>query len=110
MGEDLGRVVYLILRSLLLAWSSHAPEGVPQKVWFYIWTVLLFSFGVFIIACFIELLKQVSTNRDLAQNILARLGTRLKDSIEPLRIVVPQYLKAPLYVCMLALFLAAIGH
>ena len=101
--EEMEHTVYLMLRSLFSAWASHAPQGVPQKVWFYAWTVLLFSFGLFVIGGFFELLRQLSANPEIAKVILSKVKTRLTTSIEPLRVVVPEYLRVPLLICIVAL-------
>lgn len=106
--EELEHDIYPILRSLFHAWTSQAPQDPVQKIWFYIWTVLVFAFGLFMIVVVSGLIKLARTNPDLPKTILSNLTSRLSTS-QSLRIGVPVVFRVPLIICIVALLFAAIG-
>ena len=113
--EELERAVYLILRSLFLAWTSRVPEGTAPKAWFYAWSLLVCcALSLFIIGVFFELLRHLLTHRTIPQISLYKLTFRLATVVKSLRIMprrigVPGGFKVPLLICIVALLFAAIG-
>jgi hypothetical protein len=100
--EELGRVIFLLLRRLFSSWVTHAPDGVKRTA--------LFLFAIFLLLLLLWSIWHFMIWVCRGIFYFVERGSKLNLTVDSFRIVVPQVLKVPLLICMFGLFLAAVGH